>query len=317
MCMQTSNSTAVEWGLVSVDNAYIENRSFSWYCLLCWYCPDAPGAFAVLCCVCPYIAYVFIACVVLRHGPRPWQYRGRNNTSNAHTLWMRLVLSLCFVLCVSWYCICRCTSISRIGRLPRILPTYRNPTFMNYYKNKSRNYYKNRSRKVKTGALASSVRFLRFCAFNSRDWARQEILNCPTACRPQCGGHLLTSKATPVRSITTPHTASMSEASLVTQMHLVTIVVGGRDFWLIVLAGGPPYILYTYLIYQLYTLCKYTTIYTYLVSCPQCQTPACQQLCSYLLRSSSIRHKVRFRHPSGFRFLCRYLRWQYRAFTLA
>ena len=42
-----------------------------------------------------------------------------------------------------------------------------------------------------------------------------------------------------------------------------SIVLGGRHFWLFVLAGGPAYILYTYLIYHLYTLCTYTTIYIF------------------------------------------------------
>ena len=41
------------------------------------------------------------------------------------------------------------------------------------------------------------------------------------------------------------------------------IVVGGRHFWLFVLAGDPPYILYTYLIYHLYILGIYTTIYMF------------------------------------------------------
>ena len=38
-----------------------------------------------------------------------------------------------------------------------------------------------------------------------------------------------------------------------------SIVVGGRHFWLFVFAGGLPYILYTYLIHHVYTLCIYTT----------------------------------------------------------
>ena len=42
-----------------------------------------------------------------------------------------------------------------------------------------------------------------------------------------------------------------------------TIVVGGRHFCFFVLAGCPPYILYTYLIYYLYTLCIYTTVYMF------------------------------------------------------
>ena len=43
----------------------------------------------------------------------------------------------------------------------------------------------------------------------------------------------------------------------------MSIVVGGRHFWPFVLAGGLPFILYTYLIYHLYTLCIYTTIYIF------------------------------------------------------
>ena len=41
------------------------------------------------------------------------------------------------------------------------------------------------------------------------------------------------------------------------------IVVGRRQFWLFVLAGGPPYILCTYLIYHLYTLCIHTYMYIF------------------------------------------------------
>ena len=40
----------------------------------------------------------------------------------------------------------------------------------------------------------------------------------------------------------------------------LSIVVGRRQIWRVVLAGGPPFKLYTYLIYHLYTLCIYTTI---------------------------------------------------------
>ena len=52
---------------------------------------------------------------------------------------------------------------------------------------------------------------------------------------------------------------------------LCTIVVGGRHFWLFALAGGPPYVLYTYLIYIMYILCVYIQLHTYLVGRPQCQ----------------------------------------------
>ena len=38
------------------------------------------------------------------------------------------------------------------------------------------------------------------------------------------------------------------------------VVIGGRHFWLFVCAGGPPYILYTYLIHHWYSLCIHTTI---------------------------------------------------------
>ena len=41
------------------------------------------------------------------------------------------------------------------------------------------------------------------------------------------------------------------------------IVVGGRHFWLFVFAGGPPYILYTYLMYHVYTLCICANIYIF------------------------------------------------------
>ena len=41
------------------------------------------------------------------------------------------------------------------------------------------------------------------------------------------------------------------------------IVVGRRHFWLFVLASGPPYILYTYLVHHVYTRCIYTTIYIF------------------------------------------------------
>ena len=44
---------------------------------------------------------------------------------------------------------------------------------------------------------------------------------------------------------------------------LHTTVVAGRHFWLFVFAGGPPYKLYTYIIYHVYTLCIYTTIYIF------------------------------------------------------
>ena len=51
------------------------------------------------------------------------------------------------------------------------------------------------------------------------------------------------------------------------QMHLTgeepTLVVGGRHFWLFALAGGPPYVLCTYLIHNLYTLRIYMTIYIF------------------------------------------------------
>ena len=53
----------------------------------------------------------------------------------------------------------------------------------------------------------------------------------------------------------------------------MTIVVGGRHFWLFVLADGRPYILYTYLIYHLYSLCIYTTIHLF-SGHAQCQKPA-------------------------------------------
>ena len=45
---------------------------------------------------------------------------------------------------------------------------------------------------------------------------------------------------------------------------LCNIVVGGRHFWLFVLAGGPPFILFTfistYIRHHLYTLCIYTCL---------------------------------------------------------
>ena len=41
------------------------------------------------------------------------------------------------------------------------------------------------------------------------------------------------------------------------------IVVGGRHFWLSVWVDGPPYILYAYLTYRVYTLCIHTTIYIF------------------------------------------------------
>ena len=53
---------------------------------------------------------------------------------------------------------------------------------------------------------------------------------------------------------------SFSVEGLLAALHVTIVVVGGRRFWLFVLVGGPPYILYTYLIYHLYTLCMYTTI---------------------------------------------------------
>ena len=48
------------------------------------------------------------------------------------------------------------------------------------------------------------------------------------------------------------------------QVHNINcyIIVGGRHFWLFVLADGPPYILYTYIIYHVYTLYILTTIYS-------------------------------------------------------
>ena len=49
----------------------------------------------------------------------------------------------------------------------------------------------------------------------------------------------------------------------VAQPCVTDIVVGGRHFWLFVLAGDPPFILYTCLIYHLYTLRIYTTIYIF------------------------------------------------------
>ena len=53
----------------------------------------------------------------------------------------------------------------------------------------------------------------------------------------------------------------ISEAAFkIMQRPVNDIVVGGRLFWLFVLAGGPPYILYTGLIYHVYTLCIYATI---------------------------------------------------------
>ena len=42
-----------------------------------------------------------------------------------------------------------------------------------------------------------------------------------------------------------------------------SILVGERHFWLFCLAGGPPYILHTYLKYQLYTLCVHTTMHIF------------------------------------------------------
>ena len=44
---------------------------------------------------------------------------------------------------------------------------------------------------------------------------------------------------------------------------LSNIGVGGRQFWLFVFAGGPPFILYTYLIFHVYTLCIYIIIYMF------------------------------------------------------
>ena len=48
-----------------------------------------------------------------------------------------------------------------------------------------------------------------------------------------------------------------------TALALVSIAVGGRHFWRFVLAGGPPFLLYTYLIHHLYIICIYTTIYIF------------------------------------------------------
>ena len=43
--------------------------------------------------------------------------------------------------------------------------------------------------------------------------------------------------------------------------HIHIMIVGGRHLWLFVFAGGPPYVLCTYLIYHVYTLFIYTSIY--------------------------------------------------------
>ena len=59
---------------------------------------------------------------------------------------------------------------------------------------------------------------------------------------------------------------------------LPTIVVGGRHFWLFVLAGGPPY-KHIHTLYIMHILYVYIQLCTYLAGSLQCQKPACQQLC--------------------------------------
>ena len=56
------------------------------------------------------------------------------------------------------------------------------------------------------------------------------------------------------------HRGSLTRLIMLDKQALAPILVGGRHFWLFVLAGGPSYILYTYLTYHWCTLCIYTTI---------------------------------------------------------
>ena len=65
------------------------------------------------------------------------------------------------------------------------------------------------------------------------------------------------------------------------------IVVGGRHFSLFALAGVPPYILFTYLMYHFYTLCIYITIYIFggppAMSKTRPPTTMSNRLCVFLL----------------------------------
>ena len=65
------------------------------------------------------------------------------------------------------------------------------------------------------------------------------------------------------QALPNPKGCSQAALELRQQVKVWITVVGGCVFWLFVLAGGPPYILYTYLAYRLYTLCIYSTIYMF------------------------------------------------------
>ena len=73
----------------------------------------------------------------------------------------------------------------------------------------------------------------------------------------------------------------------VTKQGVTNIVVGGRHFWLSVLAGGPPFILYTYLIYHLYTLCIYTSIHIF------DRPPAMSKTCLPTTMVTNLPHNIR------------------------
>ena len=80
-------------------------------------------------------------------------------------------------------------------------------------------------------------------------------------------------------------------------LFVAPIVVGGRHFLLFVLAGRPPFILYTYLIYQLCTLCIYTTIHIFggLPATPKTRPPT-PMLEPHIVLLFSIWNKMFFGH---------------------